>query len=251
MRHGAKIGVLVPALDEELAIAAVIEAMPAWIDEIVVVDNGSRDATAVLARAAGARVIRELRRGYGAACLAGIGSLPQVDIVVFVEADASNDLALLADLIDPIGCGEADLVIAQRTPSSLMGWHQRFGNRLACGLIHWFWGVRYEDLGPLRAIRCGSLSALEMCDRDYGWTVEMQIKAILHGLRIAQVHTRALPRIGQSKISGSLVGSVRAGAKILWTILWMAWRYAPDNPPGKIAAMFGRARPEISPGFRD
>lgn len=216
---------IIPALNEEAAIGSTLRAVPRELfHTILVVDNGSTDATAQAAEAAGAQVVREPRRGYGAACLAGIAALPaEVDAVVFMDADGSDLPSEAARLLGPIEADEADLVLGSRelgeAEAGALGPHQRFGNRLAAALMRLLLGHRYTDLGPFRAIRRSSLDALEMRDRDYGWTIEMQIKAVRRGLRIQEipvVYRRR--RGGRSKVSGNLWGSVAAGCKILWTV---------------------------------
>ena len=222
MYQGFRIGVVIPALDEEQAIARVIADIPQWVDEIVVADNGSSDRTAEIAAQAGARVVHERERGYGAACQAGIAALRDFDIVVFLDGDRSDDPSEMAVLVDPIAEGRADFVIGSRvTGNAARGAltpQQRFGNWLACRLILLFWGARFTDLGPFRAIRRGTLEALSMTDRKFGWTVEMQIKAARAGVKTIEVPVRYRPRIGVSKISGTLAGSVKAGAGILGMI---------------------------------
>jgi glycosyltransferase involved in cell wall biosynthesis len=219
MRNGRRIGVVIPARDEERAIATVVAAIPAWVDSIVVADNGSRDRTAEVARAAGARVVSEPRTGYGAACLAAIAALPEVDIVVFADGDNSDHPEDMADLADPIIAGRADLVIGSRVlgvaERGALSPQQRWGNWLATRLIRLFWGARFTDLGPFRAISRDALDRLAMADRTWGWTVEMQIKSAEHGLRAIEVPVRYRRRIGVSKISGTVLGVARAGAKIL------------------------------------
>lgn len=219
MRDLRRIGVVIPARDEERAIAQVVGGIPAWVDIIIVADNGSRDGTAECAAQAGATVVREPEAGYGAACLAGIAALPPVDIVVFVDGDHSDHTEDMADLTDPILEGRADLVIGSRAlgdvePGAMMP-QQVFGNWLATRLVRLIWGVRYTDLGPFRAIRRDALDRLAMADRTFGWTVEMQIKAIERGLRVIEVPARYRRRIGVSKISGTVRGTVLAGTKIL------------------------------------
>jgi glycosyltransferase involved in cell wall biosynthesis len=216
---------VIPALDEESAIGGVLDVLPRHgVVAIVVVDNGSRDRTADVARAHGATVVSEPRRGYGAACLAGLMSIAATppDIVAFLDADASDDPAQLPELVSPIAAGRADLVIGSRA----LGGAERgsltpvqvFGNRLATALLRWLFGARFTDLGPFRAVRWTSLAALGMRDRDYGWTVEMQARAARAGLRCVEVPVRYRRRIGQSKISGTFRGSLLAGWKILITI---------------------------------
>lgn len=219
MRDGRRIGVVIPARDEEDAIGQVVAAIPAWVDAIIVADNGSTDQTARVAAAAGARVITEPEPGYGAACLAGIGALPTVDIVVFVDGDNSDYPEDMAGLVDPIVADRADLVIGSRflgkaQPGALTP-QQRYGNGLATALIRMIWGARYTDLGPFRAIRREALDRLAMADRTYGWTVEMQVKAAEQRLRHIEVPVRYRRRIGVSKISGTVKGTVFAGSKIL------------------------------------
>jgi glycosyltransferase involved in cell wall biosynthesis len=232
MGQTARIAVVIPALDEEDAIGRVIADIPAVVGEIVVVDNGSRDGTAMAASAAGARVVREPERGYGAACLAGIAALTSPDIVVFLDGDYGDDPRELTWLVEPILRGEADFVIGSRTkghsaPGALAP-HQRFGNWLACRLIKLIWGVPYTDLGPFRAIDHRALQTLAMRERRFGWTVEMQIKAAAAGLRIREVPVSYRARIGTSKISGTIRGSVFAGATILTLIARSALSGARD-----------------------
>jgi glycosyltransferase involved in cell wall biosynthesis len=228
MREGKRIGVVIPALNEEQAIGRVIADIPAWVDEIVVADNGSRDGTAQTARAAGARVVTEAERGYGAACQAGIRTLHDPDIIVFLDGDYSDRPQEMAALIDPIVAGEADLVVGSRVrgtrePGALTP-QQRFGNWLACRLIRRIWGATYSDLGPFRAIRADALHSLGLQDRAYGWTVEMQLRTVEEGLRYLEVPVSYRPRIGTSKISGTLRGSLLAGITILTIIVRSAWR---------------------------
>jgi glycosyltransferase involved in cell wall biosynthesis len=217
-----RIAVIIPALNEEDGIVKVLEAIPGWVDDLIVVDNGSTDATASISRSKGARVIDEPRRGYGAACLAGIETLENPDVVVFLDADFSDHPEEMASLVDPIIDDEADLVIGARVPQrrepGALTIQSRFGNWLACHLVALFWGIRYTDLGPFRAIRFVSLEALEMRDTDYGWTVEMQIKAAKIGLRALEVPVSYRRRIGRSKISGTIRGTLGAGVKILRVI---------------------------------
>jgi glycosyltransferase involved in cell wall biosynthesis len=223
---------IIPARDEELALPGVLHelgALPAaTVRRVIVVDNGSRDRTAEVARACGAVVVYEQRRGYGAACLAGIAHLAAVprdapDVVVFLDGDGADDPTELPSLIEPIARGAADLVIGSRTRGErevgALTAQQRFGNAVAVALIRARFGHRYTDLGPFRAIRFPSLRALEMRDRDYGWTVEMQVKALARGLRVHEVPVRyRRRRAGRSKVSRTLRGTVGAGVKILATI---------------------------------
>lgn len=219
MRNGYQIGVVIPALDEEGAIGRVIADIPRWVDIVVVADNGSTDRTAEVARAGGAVVVREPERGYGAACLAGIARAGAVDIIVFVDGDYSDHVEDMAGLVDPIIAGTHDFVVGSRAmgarEAGSLTPQQRFGNWLATFLIRMIWRAHYTDLGPFRAIRKSSLEALAMADRNYGWTVEMQIKAAEKGLRHAEVPARYRRRIGVSKVSGTIKGTIMAGYKIL------------------------------------
>jgi len=222
---GGRVALIIPALDEEESIGPTLdEPMTLPLAQVMVVDNGSRDRTAEVARAHGAQVISEPRRGYGSACLAGIAALrPDIEIVAFLDADGNSDPADLPALLAPIEGGEADLVVGSRVlgqaePGSLPA-QQRFGNWLATRLLRVFFGARYTDLGPLRAIRRSSLQQLGMCELTFGWTIEMQIKAHRARLRVVEIPARSRARrSGQSKISGSLSGTIRAGWKILGTI---------------------------------
>jgi len=229
-----RVGVVIPALDEAAAIGKVIAAIPPWVDAIVVADNGSRDGTGDVARAAGAMVIREPTPGYGAACIAGLAALPETDIVVFVDGDYSDYPEDMVSLVDPIVAGKTDLVIGSRVLGGAglgsLTPQQRFGNALATWLIGLIWRARYTDLGPFRAIRREALDRLGMSDRDFGWTVEMQIKAAEAGLRHMEVPVRYRCRIGVSKISGTVSGTVRAGFKIMTVIVRHALRSMSSRP---------------------
>jgi hypothetical protein len=201
------------------------------VHEIIVVDNGSTDATASIALQAGARVIAEPVAGYGRACLKGLAALsPTVDTVVFMDADYSDYPEDLPKLLAPIAQGQADLVIGSRIAQAQHGSltvQQRFGNRLACALMRRLFDVRYTDLGPFRAIRREVLEQLHMQNSTFGWTVEMQAKAARCRLRIEEVPVRYRPRIGRSKISGTLTGTVQAGIVILTTIARVAFTPPP------------------------
>jgi glycosyltransferase involved in cell wall biosynthesis len=226
----ARVSLIIPALNEERSIGQVLGGLPPGLySQVLVIDNGSTDATAAAARARGATVVSEPRRGYGSACLRGIASLdPATEVVVFMDADASDAPPEAAALLQPLLEGRADLVIGSRTLGSsehgALTPHQRFGNRLAVALIRLLYGFRYTDLGPFRAIRVESLRTIGMRDRGYGWTIEMQVKALRHGLRVVEVPVSYRRRIGQSKISGRLGASIAAGAKILWTVFRLALR---------------------------
>jgi glycosyltransferase involved in cell wall biosynthesis len=228
---GATIAVVIPARNEEGALPLVVAEIPrGWADRVIVVDNGSTDRTAAAARAAGATVVREPRPGYGRACLRGLAELGRkpTEFVVFLDADHSDYPEEIPRLLDPLLRGDADLVIGSRAlgkrqPGAIPP-HARLGNRLAVFLIRMRFGHRYTDLGPMRAIRYRRLLDLGMRDTDYGWTVEMQVRALRHGLRVVEVPVRYRRRVGVSKVSGTVRGSLGAGFKILWVICREAWR---------------------------
>jgi glycosyltransferase involved in cell wall biosynthesis len=219
-----KVSVIIPVLNEEQSIGAVIAEIPRErVHEIIVVDNGSTDRTAEIASNHGASVVHEPRRGYGFACLKGIESLNNPEIVVFLDGDYSDFPSEMPLLIDPIEQNRADLVIGSRSLGKMEKNahppHAQFGNWFATTLIRIFFGYRYSDLGPFRAIRYSSLQLLQMQDQTWGWTVEMQVKAIRKRLLIKEVPVSYRKRIGKSKISGTVVGSIKAGAKIISSIV--------------------------------
>jgi len=229
-----RVSVLIPAQNEEKSIGLVIEEIPKdWVDEIVVADNASEDRTGEVAQEAGAKVVKEPKPGYGGACLAAMAAMNDPDIVVFLDGDRSDYPEDLPKLLQPILENRADLVIGSRAlggaEKGSLTPQQRYGNALATHLIRWLFGVRFTDLGPFRAIRAETLERIGMVDRDYGWTVEMQVKAARLGVRCAEVPVRYRKRIGVSKISGTVSGTVKAGAKILWTIFKYAF-LARDKP---------------------
>ncbi len=218
------ISVIIPVLNERESIGLVLRDLPRrLVGQVIVVDNGCADDSAAIAARAGAQVVHQPRRGYGAACLAGISALdPRADVVVFLDGDYSDFPEELEDLVAPILRDEADLVIGSRmmkreNQGALLP-QAYWGNKLATFLIRCFWKFSYTDLGPFRAVRRTSLRALDMRDRSFGWTVEMQIKALRAGLRVKELPVRYRKRIGRSKISGTLGGTLRAGAKIIFTI---------------------------------
>jgi glycosyltransferase involved in cell wall biosynthesis len=216
------IGVIMPTRNEAAALPKVLGAILPKVAEVIVVDTASTDGTPEIAAGMGARVVSEPRRGYGRACLAGIAALsPTVDTVLFMDADASDRPEDLPRLLAPIIEDGAELVIGARSldvePGALTP-QQRFGNALACRLIRLIWGIGYTDLGPFRVIRRVALDRLQMRDETWGWTVEMQVRAARLGLRVREVPVGYRRRIGHSKISGTLMGTIKAGWKILWVI---------------------------------
>ena len=227
MYRDMAVGVVIPARDEEGHIGTVVEDLLALqgdggqptVDDCVVCDNGSTDATAVRARQAGARVVHEAAPGYGIACQAGIAALETVDTVLFTDGDGSFRADQAHALLDAIADG-ADLAIGARPlgriQAGALSLPQRAGNRVAGLLIRWLWRAKVSDLGPYRAIRAAALRRLHMGDRAFGWTVEMQVKAIQEGLRIAEVPVDTLRRrYGKSKVGGTVRGVVGASVGIL------------------------------------
>ena len=224
------VDVIIPALNEQDALPLVLRDIPRPpVRRVIVADNGSTDRTAEVARKNGAEVVHEPERGYGAACLKALAHLAAdpPDIVVFLDGDYSDHPDELLSLIDPIRAGDADMVIGSRTRGrqerGALSPQQRAGNAVACAALRLMYRVRYTDLGPFRAIRWGALQALGMQDRNYGWTVEMQIKAARGGVAYREVPVSYRQRIGVSKVSGTVRGSVSAGAKILWLLGRYAW----------------------------
>jgi len=221
--------VIIPALNEEKAISKVIEDIPWVVEEVIVINNGSTDLTSEVAREAGATVLEESRAGYGYACLKGIAYLKDKqkdgDIIVFLDGDYSDYPGELTNLIAPIEKGDYDLVIGTRNNPLLQKGaltpQQRFGNALATRLMALFYGGKYTDLGPFRAISFEALGRLNMKDKTYGWTVEMQLKALKYKLKYTEIPVNYRPRIGESKVSGTLKGTIMAGYKILgWIIIY-------------------------------
>ena len=239
-----RVAVIIPAYNEALSIKCVIDELRALkapqnqdlalVDDLIVVNNGSTDGTAEIAKNAGANVFSEFRQGYGYACLRGIEQLDRPgqlapDIVVFVDGDHSVAANELSDLLDAIAIGN-DLVVGNRIASlqeeHSMGPHQQFGNDLASGLIRLLWKEPISDLGPFRAIRYSALKQLDMQDQRFGWTVEMQVKAIQAGMSYAEVPVSSLKRIGVSKISGTIRGTIGAAYGIFSMVFKLYWREA-------------------------
>ncbi|OGX61081.1 MAG: glycosyl hydrolase [Omnitrophica WOR_2 bacterium RIFOXYC2_FULL_45_15] len=230
MLNNKRISVLIPAFNEEKSIAQVIKELPKDIvDEIVVVDNASTDATQEIALRNGAKVVEEPHRGYGAACLKGLESIDNAVIVVIIDGDHSDYPEQITRLLEPIASGNADFVIGSRVlglrEDGALTPQQYWGNKLAVFLIHRLFGYGFTDMGPFRAIRFESLKSLKMTDKDFGWNVEMQVKAVRQGLKIMEVPVDYRKRIGASKISGTVPGVIMAGLKIIFTI----FKYAVMN----------------------
>lgn len=222
--------VVMPARDESLALPELVPDIPSCVDRVIIVDNGSVDNTACVARDLGADVLQIPEPGYGRACLAGSHHAIELgaDIIVFLDADRSDFPDQIERLIAPISGGRADMVIGSRVlgrrENGALSLQQRFGNSLACFLIRQIWKYRYTDLGPFRAVRASALASMEMSEMTYGWTVEMQIKALQDGLHVQEVPTDYRHRIGTSKISGTVKGVVLAGYCILRVIAILGFR---------------------------
>lgn len=225
------IDVIIPAYNEEKSIPLVLGDIPSnWVREVIVCNNASKDQTAEVAQKAGATVVLQMQKGYGSACLKGIEHLQnkpvKPDIVVFLDADYSDHPEELPDLIRPILEENMDMVIGSRALGEMeegsMTPQQVFGNWLATNLIRLFYNYHFTDLGPFRAIKYDKLMELQMEDPDFGWTVEMQVKAAKMKFRCTEIPVSYRRRIGVSKISGTIKGTILAGHKILWTIfkLW-------------------------------
>ena len=223
--HPPSIDVVIPAYNEEASLPLVLAEIPDAVRRVVVADNNSRDATARVAREGGAVVVPAPRQGYGSACLSGLAYLRETDppkIVVFLDADYSDHPQELPRVVAPILEGNADFVVGsrvrgERQRGALLP-QARAGNLVACTLIRLLYGHRYTDLGPFRAIRWEALERLKMEDPNFGWTAEMQVKALRHGLAVTEVPVSYRKRVGVSKITGTLRGTFHAGYKILWTV---------------------------------
>ncbi|NVK49454.1 MAG: glycosyltransferase family 2 protein [Cyclobacteriaceae bacterium] len=232
MSSGLLVDVIIPAFNEEKSIPKVISAIPSWVRHIVVANNNSTDSTAEVAQKSGAIVVFEGQKGYGKACLTAMDWIKsqevQPDVLVFLDGDFSDYPEEMGLLIKPIEEGKADMVIGSRAMGNRergsMTLPQVFGNWLATTLMRWIQGAHYSDLGPFRAILWKKLLELEMRDENYGWTIEMQIKAHQRGLRYLEVPVSYRKRIGVSKVSGTVKGVIGAGYKIILTIFkyWKA-----------------------------
>ena len=221
-----KISVVIPAFNEEKSIPYVLNDIPNFVNLIIVCDNSSTDKTSEIAKNMGAKVVFEEKKGYGNACLKAISYLRNLkdkpEIVVFIDGDYSDDPQQMKKIIGPIINEGYDLVLGARTKSlrdkNSMTAHQIFGNWLACFLMRIFFNSRFKDLGPFRAITWDKLMQLDMRDKSFGWTIEMQIKALIKNYKYKEIGVKYKKRIGKSKISGTLVGSILAGKKILYLI---------------------------------
>jgi glycosyltransferase involved in cell wall biosynthesis len=220
------VSIIIPTHNEAQSIGRVLADIPSGlVTEVIVVDSNSTDGTAEIARKMGARVIEEPRRGYGRACLTGLANTDRPDVVVFLDGDYSDRPSELPILLAPIVEGRADITVGSRLSSNrnagALPWHQAFGNRLSAGLIRMLYGVQITDLGPFRAGRAEVLRALALEEETYGWAVEMILKGALAGYRIVEAPVSYYPRIGKSKISGTVRGTFGAG----WFILSRIVRY--------------------------
>ena len=221
-----RVSVIIPTHNEAQAIGRVLADLPSdLVTEVIVVDSNSTDGTPDLARSLGAEVIQEARRGYGRACLTGLANARNPDVVVFLDGDYSDRPAELPILLAPILEGRADITLGSRLQdrrsAAALPWHQVLGNRLAAWLIRHLYGLNINDLGPFRAARADVLRALALQETTYGWAVEMILKGALSGFRVVEVPVSYHPRIGKSKISGTLKGTIGAG----WFILSLIVRY--------------------------
>jgi glycosyltransferase involved in cell wall biosynthesis len=221
-----RVSVVIPTHNEAQAIERVLADLPSELTtEVIIIDSNSTDGTPEIAARMGARVIQEPRRGYGRACLTGLAAANSPDVVVFLDGDYSDRPAELPNLLAPIIEGHADITLGSRlhaqNSAGALPWHQVFGNRLAAGLIRLFYGLKITDLGPFRAVRADVLRALFLEETTYGWAVEMILKGALAGFRVVEVPVSYYPRIGVSKISGTLKGTIGAA----WFILSLIVRY--------------------------
>lgn len=220
-----KVLIVIPALNEQLAIGTVLKSIPeCHRGDVILVDNGSTDQTARIAAQLGAKVVTESRKGYGSACLAGIqeANARGADTIVFIDADSSDDPKDITRLLEAMQSQKLDLIIGSRSTgladNGALPIHARLGNLFATWLLYLRYGYRFTDLGPLRAIKARELERLDMHDLTFGWTIEMQAKALQFGLKVGEIPVHYRQRIGKSKISGTVTGSFLAGSKILWIV---------------------------------
>ena len=231
-----RVSVVIPTHNEAQSIGLVLGDLPAeLVTEVLVVDSNSTDGTAEIAAKMGARVLHEPRRGYGRACLTGLANTQNPDVVVFLDGDYSDRPSELPLVLAPIIEGRADITLGSRfggksNPGALP-WHQSFGNRLAASLIRFLYGVKVSDLGPFRASRADVLRKLALQEATYGWAVEMILKGAVAGFRIVEVSVSYYPRIGKSKISGTVKGTVGAAWFILSRIVYYSFRRARAGTP--------------------
>ncbi|HEX6823227.1 MAG TPA: glycosyltransferase family 2 protein [Candidatus Sulfotelmatobacter sp.] len=221
-----RVSVIIPTHNEAQAIGRVLGDLPSdLVTEVIVVDSNSTDGTPDVARSLGAEVIQEPRRGYGRACLTGLANAKNPDVVVFLDGDYSDRPSELPILLEPILEGRADITLGSRLQdrrsAAALPWHQVLGNRIAASLIRLLYGLKISDLGPFRAARAEVLRALALQQNTYGWAVEMILKGALAGFRVVEVPVSYYPRIGKSKISGTVKGTLGAG----WFILTLIVRY--------------------------
>jgi glycosyltransferase involved in cell wall biosynthesis len=231
-----RVSVVIPTHNEAQAIGRVLADLPSnLVTEVIVVDSNSSDGTSEIAAKMGARVLHEPRRGYGRACLTGLANAQNPDVVVFLDGDYSDRPAELPILLAPIVEGRADITLGSRlggkSNAGALPWHQAFGNHLAAGLIRLLYGVKISDLGPFRAARADVLRALALEEATYGWAVEMIVKGAIAGFRIVEVPVSYHPRIGKSKISGTVKGTIGAGWFILSRIVLYSFRRRRTGTP--------------------
>ncbi len=232
-----KIYVIIPAYNEEDAIGNVINDIPEIVSAVYVCDNGSTDNTVEIAKQAGAIVVTESEKGYGAACLKAMDHVyltdpAEDDIIVYLDGDYSDYPAELIQIVEPILQDDHDLVIGSRILGKKAGMAKQgsllpqaiFGNWLSTFLIRLIWKYKFTDLGPFRAVKISSLKKMKMADRNYGWTVEMQVKAAILKMKCCEVPVSYRKRIGESKVTGTISGSVKAGIKILYTIFYLLFK---------------------------
>jgi len=232
-----RVSVIIPTHNEAQAIERVLADLPsALVTEVIVVDSNSNDGTPEIASRMGARVVQEPRRGYGRACLTGLAAANSPDVIVFLDGDYSDRPSELPLLLAPITEGRADITLGsrlhERNSDRALPWHQAFGNHLAAFLIRIFYGLKISDLGPFRAARADVLRALALEETTYGWAVEMILKGALAGYSLVEVPVSYYPRIGKSKISGTLKGTLGAGWFILSLIVRYYFRRAATEKPG-------------------